>query len=332
MPEQQTTPQPRESAPRTDWDIGKAMNGLFGGPAVAETPSDEAPEEGTAALDGEEQDVTEGEDAGQQDEGTPEDKPFLVAKVDGKDIPVKSAEEAIPLVQKGLHYTQEMQKLRDEQRRFENERETMTTGLRHKESQYSAALETLSQTYGFVLGQSAPDWASPEMQQLKAEKPSEYLAIREQWDQLGAIRSELGRINREKQEAQQKEMQAWVKSQQEALAEKAPEWADPSRRQQDYTAIRDYAAAYGVTEPELANLFDHRYWLILRDAARYKQAEAAGKTKREAVASKTAEPGSGKNVNQGERGLRAQRERLRETGDVRVAGDLLHHMMTKPKR
>lgn len=331
---EQTNPQQRESAPRTEWEIGKAMNGLFAGPEVAEPEQElepeSAPVEGTAAPGEEiENEASEGEDADQQDEGTPE--PFIVATVDGKAIPVGSKEEAIPLVQKGLHYTQEMQKLRDEQRRWEGDREQMTAGLRQKETQYSAALDTLSQTYGFVLGEKAPDWASAEMQQLKKDKPEEYLAVREQWDQLGAIRSELDRVNREKREQEAKKWQDWAKAEQAALADKRPEWADATRRQQDYGLIRDYAVAQGITEPEIANLFDHRFWMILHDAARYRQAATAGKTKRETVTTKTAEPGSGKNVNQGDRQLRAARERLGKTGDVRAAGEIFQTFMTRRK-
>jgi hypothetical protein len=334
--DQQTNPQ-GESGPRTEREIGRAMSGLFGEVATEpeqEPEQDTAPDEGTADLDeaDENEDASGDEDADPEDEGASEAGPFIVAKVDGKDIPVATKEEAIPLVQKGLHYTQEMQKLRDEQRRFDSEREQIATGLRHKETQYTAALQTLHDTYGHVLGQEAPDWSSAEVQKLKTEKPSEYLALREQWDQLGAIKSELGRINREKQEAQQKQFQGWVKTQQEALAEKAPEWADPAKRQQDFALIRDYAGSLGVGEQELGNLFDHRYWLILRDAARYRQAEASGKTKREVVKTKTAEPGTGKNVNQGNRDFRAARDRLSKTGDVRAAGDVFQQLMSTKRK
>lgn len=336
MPEQPTTPPQRESAPSTMWDIGKAMNGLFGGVATEEqeAPAEAAPEEGTAAPEGEEVEAsTDSEDADPQDEETPPEDtgPFLVATVDGKEIPVGSKEEAIPLVQKGLHYTQEMQKLRDEQRKFEGEREQIATGLRHQQEQYSSALQTLQATYGHVLGTEAPDWSSPEMQKLRAEKPNDYLAIREQWDQLGAIRSELGRINREKQEQQEKSFRQWLGEQQTALADKVPEWSDPTRRQQDYALIRDYATSVGITEQEIGSLYDHRQWLILRDAARYRQAEATGKTKREAVKSKTVEPGTGQNVNQGNREFRAAREKLAKTGDVRAAGDVFQQLMTTRK-
>lgn len=341
MPEQQqATPPAREAAPKNDWEIGKAMNGLFGAPVATdrhaeeqELDTDGAPDEGTAPGDeSDEQERSGNEEADPEDEGTSKAEPFMVLKVDGKDIVIGSKEEAVPLAQKGMHYTQAMQQLRATEQQRASEHEQVTTGLRQRETQYAAALQTLNETYGFVLGKEQPDWASDEMQKLKRDKPEEFLAIREQWDQLGAIRSDLARIARERQEQEQKRLQGWIEKEQSALAEKRPEWADQARRQQDWSLIRDYAVSQGITEPEIGNLFDHRFWMILHDAARYRQAEAAGKTKREAAKLKTAEPGTGKNVNQGNRQFRAERERLRTTGDVRAAGNILQDLMTRPRK
>lgn len=338
MPEQATNPQQGESKPRTNWDIGKALNGFFPQQEGLAEPADEmeqdleadeAPDEGTAPDDEDvEIEASDGEDAEPEDEGT-SDEPFMVLKVDGREIPVNTLEEAIPLAQKGMHYTQEMQKLREREAQITSEAEQTKQTLRQQVGQYETALKTLHDTYGFVLGQDPPDWAGDEMQKLKAEKPEEYLAIREQWDQLGAIRGELTRIQQEQQKEQEKQWKEWVTKEQAELAEKRPEWTDPNRRQQDWGLIRDYATQVGVTEQEIGNLYDHRFWLILHDAARYRQAAVTGKKKREAVKSKTVEPGSGKGVNQGQRQLRNERNRLRESGDVRAAGNILQELMTR---
>lgn len=331
MPEQTTA----ESKPRTDWDIGKAMNGLFAPVAPEKAEEQEleaeaAPDQGTAASDEDENpDASVGEDAEPKDEPTSE--PFLVLTVEGKSIPIGTKEEAIALAQQGTHYTREMQKLRESERQFTTHAEQMTQGLRQKEGQYASALQTLEATYGYVLGKNEPDWSSDEMQKLKTEKPNDYLQAREQWDQLGAIRSELSRLGRERQEQGQKEYQKWVTAQQTALSEKRPEWKDTAQRQQDWGLIREYATAQGVTEQELGQLFDHRYWMILHDAARYRKAEAAGKTKRETVQSKTVEPGKG-DVNSGSRRYRAERERLKATGDPRAAGNIFQDLMTRPRK
>jgi hypothetical protein len=311
------------------------MGGLFPQDAAGEKKeqeldTDAAPDEGTAATDeNEEMQASGDEDADPEAEATSE--PFLTLTVEGKSVPVGTKEEAIALAQKGTHYTQEMQKLREAERQFATHAEQVVASVRQQETQYASALQMLDATYGYVLGKDAPDWNSDEMQKLKTEKPSEYLQTREQWDQLTAIRSELARLTHEQQATGQKQFQEWVTGQQAALAEKRPEWTDPARRQQDWGLIREYATAHGVTEQELGNLFDHRFWMILHDAARYRQAEAAGKTKRETVTSKTVAPGSG-NVSRGDRRLRAERERLKTTGDPRAAGNLLQDLMTRPRK
>lgn len=322
--------------PRTEWEIGKAMGALFGAPATdeQETATPEATQDVLGKTEGDEDEVRDPSDEEQNEDSAAEatsSEPFLTLNVSGQAITVGSKDEAIALAQQGVHYSQKMEAARQQEAKRADEHAQALAGVRAKESQYDTALQTLRSVYGHVLGDNRPDWASAEMQKLRAEKPEDYLAMREQWDQLDAIRGEVGRINRERQEQEEKRFGDWVRGEQEALAAKVPEWADAARRTQDYAAIRDYAVSYGVKEEELGNLFDHRYWLILRDAARYKQAEATGKTKREATATKAAEPGSGKNVNQGDRNIRAARERLRETGDERAAASLFNHMMTKPK-
>ncbi len=322
---------------RTMWDIGKALNGMFQ-PGATDTPTEEqeqdidadaTPDEGMVAEDDEVVvEASEDEDADPESEETSAPEPFLTLRVDGKDITIGSKEEAIPLAQKGMHYTQEMQRLREEQRQWEEARERESIGIRQQREQYVTALQTLSSVYGHVLGSEPPNWASDEMATLKRERPDEYVALREQWDQLGAIRSEIARHQREEQEKQQKQFAGWVQQQQSALADKRPEWSDPTRRQQDYTLIRDYALGQGVTEQEIGALFDHRFWLILHDAARYRKAESAGKSTRP-QASKTAEPGSGKGVNAGNRKYSDTRNALKKTGDPRAAGAIFQDMMTK---
>jgi hypothetical protein len=314
------------------------MNNLFLGDVATEEKdevldTEVAPDEDKATEDEQTEETSEGdEDAEPEAEETSEVGPFLTLVVDGKEVPIQSKEEVIPLAQKGMHYTQEMQRLREEQRKWEGEREQMAQGLKGQVSQYASALQVLSDTYGAVLGKDQPDWSSKEMQELKEKNPKAYLTTREQWDQLGAIRSELGRVAKERQDEEQKRFQGWVQKEADAVREKRPEWTDPTKRQQDFSLISEYAGQIGITPEEINNLYDHRFWLVLHDAARFRKAEATSKTKVGTVKAKTAEPGRGKGVNTGDRFLRSERERLRETGDERAAGNLLQHMMTQKRK
>lgn len=349
MPEESTNPGgSRESL--STYEAGKALNSLFDHPDNPESEMDEEPEgeqteeqdvESAEDLDveveeveaedaTEEQDMSDGEDAEPEDEDA-SDKPFLEGLVvNGQETSVETEEEARSLAQKGLHYTQEMQQLREEQRTWQEEREQISESLTQKETQYEQALGALEQTFGAVLGDEQPDWHSEEMVRMMQERPKEYAELRAQWDQLGAIQAERQRIARERQEKQQKQFQEWRQQQAEALEQKKPEWTDPTKRQAAVSMMTDYARSQGFSDDELQNVHDHRFLLVLHDAARYREAQATGKeTAKKKAKSKTAEPGNGKKVNAGNRKYRKRREALKERGDVRDAGALFNELLKK---
>jgi hypothetical protein len=324
---------PTRESPKTDWDIGKAMNGLFnntnGSTESDNSPSDEDQEDFDEVLDDVEA-TSDSESEDQDAEGTSTDEPYMVVTVNGHDIVIGSKEEALPLARQGLHYTQEMQKLRDEQRRWEADRNSELRSLKERDEQYTNALRMLNDTYTYVLGDAPPNWNSNELQALKQQNPEQYMLMRDQWDQISAIRAELSRKSQDREQEANQNFQAWVANEQEAIRAKRPEWADPVRLQQDHQMIRDYTNSIGITDQEMNNMYDHRIWLVLHDAARYKQAEATSKQKRTAnTGSKTVEPGSGKNINQGNRKIRNDHDLLKKTGDVRVAGNIFQEIMTQ---
>jgi hypothetical protein len=329
--EQQTNPE--GSRQRSEWDIGAAMSGFMPGQATEQPEAEDAAQELEAdeALDdtehaeadeAEEEDVSEDEDAEPEEEEVSEE-PFLTLVVNGEERPVADREEATSLAQKGLHYTQEMQQLREEQRKWEGEREQITAGLKQQEGQYAQALETLASTFGAVLGEE-PDWSA-----LYQQDPESYAQQRAQWDNLAAIRNEQQRITREQQEQQQKQWQDWVQDEKGQLEAKKPEWTQPEQRQKDWNAIREYGQSQGLTDAELSNLYDHRFFLILHDAARYRQAQTNGKKKAKQAASRTVAPGTGDKVNSTSRQYRKEREKLKATGSEAVAANLFQQMLTK---
>lgn len=348
MADEPTNPDDGSQRPRSLYDTGKAMNSFFDPPsgdgaesedADSPEPTEQGPQDLQADEDlataeeveseelEDEQDMSEGEDAEPEGEET-SDEPFMTLTVNGEEVTVDDPDEARSLAQKGAHYTQEMQKLREEQRNWQSEREQVANQLRQQEQQYTQALESLEQTFGAVLGNEQPDWHSEEMQRLRQEKPQEYAELRAQWDQLGAIQAERERVERERQQEQMEKLQEYQREQYQQLEQKKPEWTDPQTRQKDISMMEDYARSLGFKDEELANVVDHRFLLVLHDAARYQQARETGtETAKKKGASKTASPGNGKKVNAGNRKFRKKREALKETGDVRQAGDLLQEIM-----
>lgn len=318
---QQTNPE--GSRRRSNREVTKAMAGLFEeAPEQAAEPDDaEGLEEGPEEPEGEveEQEVVEeaedldddadsGEDAEHEDE-EPSGEFAWELTVNGQKQTIADEEEARSLAQRGLHYTQEMQQLREEQRNFESERQAITAQLRAKENEYAQALTALEQTFGPVLGDE-PDWS-----ELYSENPEQYAHMRAQWDQLSAIKAEQQRIAAERQQQHAQEMQARLQTELDELTAKVPEWTDEGKRKADLNMIREYANSIGYSDQEIASIWNHRDFLVLRDAARYQQSAAAGKKEAKKAASKTVEPGKSKGpVNQKTRRYKQQRKRAKKTG------------------
>lgn len=278
---------------------------------------------GEAGEDEEEDELEDGEQADPDEEGEPTSEFQWTLSVNGQEQVITDEEEARLLAQRGAHYTQEMQALRAKEREFDAERRQINAQIRQKEQQYVEALKTLESTFAPVLGQE-PDWNT-----LYSENPVEYAHIRAQWDQLSAIRSEQKRIAAERQAEAQQEMARAAQREMDELFAKLPEWNDPVKQKADINMIRDYAYTVGYSDEDLGQLWNHRDFLVLRDAARYRHAQEVGR-KEVKKAAKTVEPGKSQGeINQQSRRQRQQRERARKTGKVDDIAPLMLQLLKK---
>lgn len=317
-----TNPGNTQGSRRSNREVAQAMATLFEAPpeeqpgepddveglAESEEPEAEAEAEEVVEDEAVDDDADSGEDAEPEDE-EPSGEFAWELTVNGQKQTIADEAEARSLAQRGLHYTQEMQALREEQRSFEGERQTITAQLRRKEDEYAQALTALEQTFGTVLGDE-PDWSA-----LYSENPEQYAHQRAQWDQLAAIKAEQQRIAAERQQEQQEQMRTRLQKELDELTAKVPEWTDETKRKADIDMIREYAGSIGYSDSEIASIWNHRDFLVLRDAARYRQSAAAGKAEAKKAASKTVEPGKSKGpVNQKTRRYKQQRKRAKKTG------------------
>jgi hypothetical protein len=77
---------------------------------------------------------------------------------------------------------------------------------------------------------------------------------------------------------QEREQAEWRKAEREALREKLPEWNDPQKAQAEQKMVAEYLISQGYAADDLANLFDHRALVVAREAALWRQHQAAQKT------------------------------------------------------
>lgn len=319
-----------EGSRRSNRDVSRDMAALFMGPQEEEQPEEEqdqleADDLGDEAIEADagedEQDIEDGEAAEPEDEAPSFNWEVVV---NGETKSITDEEEARALARKGLHYTTEMQALREQQRQWEAEREATTAQLRQQQEQYAGALKNLEQTFAPILGEE-PDWNA-----LYSENPEEYAHKRAQWDQLAAMREEQKRIATERQEEQRRQFQKAAERERDALLAKVPEWTDEGKQKADIEMIREYAHEIGYSDEELGQLWNHRDFLVLRDAARYRRAQQTGQKEVKKATSKTVEPGkSTATVNQKTRRERQQRSRARKTGKVGDIAPLVERLIAQ---
>lgn len=157
--------------------------------------------------------------------------------------------------------------------------------LAAQERQFQASLQQQAQAYAQSLAvlealnpvlaeANTIDWS-----QLAQENPAEYVAKKQQ------VEDTLKLLHQTQQAKTQLELQARGQKtarESELLAQKMPEWADPTKRQQIKTEMKQYLTAQGYQDAELDHLVDHRTFTVAYKAMQYdrmmaKQKEVAAK-------------------------------------------------------
>ena len=143
-------------------------------------------------------------------------------------------------------------------------------------------------------------------------------------------RQQLAQATQQHQAAQQAALREYAKEQREVLQTLIPAFADEKRAPDLQKRIRAVATdTYGFAEDELKNIVDHRYVRVLHDAMQFQALQKKGKaTVAEKVTSQKAnkKPLRSKARKQGSSKVRMQqkqRQRLRQTGSIQDAIDLI---------
>ena len=135
-----------------------------------------------------------------------------------------------------------------------------------------------------------------ELAKLAQTNPAEWVAKNAEFQQRYADyqravheRQALHGRMTEEQEAQQVE---WRKAEREALKQKLPEWNDPAKAADEQKLIAQYLLDMGYQQNELADLFDHRALIVAREAALYRQLQAAKAKKSNPPPARPVKPGA----------------------------------------
>lgn len=185
---------------------------------------------------------------------------------------------------------------------------------------------------------SPQEWA-----QLKAENPTAYLLERnehlEQVRQLEAADQQYRAAQQRQFEDQQRKVEEFRRGEARKLQAAVPAWSDPKAFEADLGKVEKYLTTQGIKPEEVANLTDHRDWLIARKAMLYDEIQAKKPALLEKLKGlpKVIAPGVSSGADRGN-SARAKAadaegfERLKASGKVEDAAALISRRLTANAR
>ena len=245
-------------------------------------------------------------------------------KVDGKDVEV-TLDELQAGYSRQADYTRKSQVLAEQRKQADEE----LAATQQERQRYLSQLEQFNTQADSKLNElKSTDWTK-----LKEEDPTEYMLKRDQYRELQenkrTVEEEQKNLQYKSQQEQQAKWQEELGRQQEIMAQRLPEWNDPTKGPKLKQDIKSFAVKTGFSEQEVDSLIDARSVDVLHKAMLYDNLLAAKISNKKAkVVPKVTRPGSPatKGEISGDK-VKAQRARLRKTGHVKDASSLLESIL-----
>lgn len=212
--------------------------------------------------------------------GLNEDGEIVVQmRVNGEDQQV-TLTEAISGAQYRAANDQKAQKLSEERRTFETERQAVAQEFTQRMQQVQAMGQMLEQ-------QLLAEYNNVDWQNIKESDPSRYLIAQQEFQQrqqqLLQAGQQLGQQMRAMNEQQEREYQAerakTLSAERVAMVESVPEWNDADVMKKDLAEIVQYGQSLGFSEDELSNVIHNRELQVLRKAYLYDKGQTVAEKK-----------------------------------------------------
>jgi hypothetical protein len=203
-----------------------------------------------------------------------------------------------------------------------------------KRAEYEAALPTLM---SMLAEQQAGEFADvktwDDVQRMAEEDLPRYMRWEVHNKRMTAVQGEMQTANARQAQENTAKFANWSAEQDRLFEEKAPEFKDPKQVEKSRTEIRNYLKEIGFKDEEVGgawsgkhglSLRDHRAQLIIRDAARWRSAEAARKAAEVRKTPPVQRPGVTQTKGEGRQEIVADaRAKLERSGSVKDAVALL---------
>lgn len=251
----------------------------------ADDEQEASDDEAKAAESGDDDDEAEGEGGENTSEA---DDDIVEITIDGqtRQVPLNELAQAYTSKQKGeLDFEARVNDLTNQAQNLVSQHIQQVSGVR---AQLVQQLQQLQQ-YQASRMPSPPDpsLADPQSPNYDPDKYTHQLAMYQKADgENRALQHHIQAQQAQMQQEQQATLETMRTTQRTALMQKWPEWNDPAVRQQ---FLSDVQAEYGFSDEEVGSIYDHRFYLLARDAVAARKAQKAGEKPVKRI-QKTAKP------------------------------------------
>jgi hypothetical protein len=287
-----------------------------------EQSEDETEAEEESDAEDESEDESESEEEESEDEAKEEPRAYTV-KVDGKEEKV-SLDELLKGYSRDADYRRKTMQLAGERKSLSEE----LNAVREERQAYKQSLAVL-QSQLEMAAVKEPDWAA-----LRQQDPVQFLLAQQEWN---ARKERIAEFEKQRQLIEQQQdvdekahLEATLQDEAARLVDAVPEWRDAKRAKQEKQEIVEFATStLGFTAEEMAEVYDHRAVIALRDAMRYRQMMAKREKLKPQIAakSKPLKAGGGQSKPAQKSGFKSARERLARTGSVRDAASAFEYFL-----
>jgi hypothetical protein len=245
-------------------------------------------------------------------------------KVDGKDVEV-TLDELQAGYSRQADYTRKSQVLAEQRKQADEE----LAATQQERQRYLSQLEQFNTQADSKINElKSTDWTK-----LKEEDPTEYMLKRDQYRELQenkrTVEEEQKNLQYKSQQEQQAKWQEELGRQQEIMAQRLPEWNDPTKGAKLKQDIKSFAVKTGFSDQEVDSLIDARSVDVLHKAMLSDNLLAAKISNKKAkVVPKVTRPGSP--ATKGEISsdkVKAQRAKLRKSGHIKDASSVIESLM-----
>ena len=288
----------------------------------------EANEDPEMELQEADEDTEFDEDESEEDEiETDDEQELITLTVNGEELEV-SLDELKSGYSRQKDYTKKTQEVSEQRKDLEAKNQEVSK-KEMEMSEERALYNELLPKMQLMLKNNMK--AEPNWEQLIDEDPQEYLRQKQKWEQQGStlsfVDAEIERTQQEAIKADQLAIEQQKQDAREIIAERIPEWKDDKVAEKEVNEITEYARTLGFKNEELAQVYDGRLVLLLRDAWQHsKTKKAVAKKPKESASRKVAKPGTANKI-KSNTPLRKAQQKLKSSGKVSDASKVFEQLI-----